>query len=181
MNFSKKIRAITIDTLNNLDAANSEIKRLEKEREKYYKPTFEQLWKEAQNRRDAVIAEGRKKIEWEISDFKKSVRQRYTPKGAELTEDAALLNSGITLTRADLETLWDKHSGNITMQRLLSEYAESHKIIIGRTYFSEESKMDAADTMRQYFNNAMQRPEYGDVWRNEEWFTKVTPEAIREE
>ena len=52
--------------------------------------------------------------------------------GGALTEDAQLLSVGVKLRDIDLERMFDKHAGNYTMQRLITDYAEQNGIRIRR-------------------------------------------------
>lgn len=53
--------------------------------------------------------------------------------GGALTDDAQLLSVGVKLRDTDLEKMFDKHAGNYTMQRLISDYADQNGIRIRRT------------------------------------------------
>ena len=52
----------------------------------------------------------------------------YALNGADLNEDAKLLNAGITLNAADLEQMYKRNTGNNTMQNLVSKYAKEHGV-----------------------------------------------------
>lgn len=52
--------------------------------------------------------------------------------GGALTEDAQLLSVGVKLRDIDLERMFDKHAGNYTMQRLITDYADQNGIRIRR-------------------------------------------------
>ena len=52
--------------------------------------------------------------------------------GGALTEDAQLLSLGVKLRDTDLEKMFDKHTGNYTMQRLIADYADQNGIRIRR-------------------------------------------------
>lgn len=178
MSFTGRIRNITLSTLDELDRANAEIAELKRNKTQYYKPHFEELMTAATEKRNRVITKGRSAVYGEIDDFKKNVKQSYTLDGEQLHPDAALLNSGLALSFDDLERLMDKHKGNHTMERLLHEYAKKNDIHVGRVYVGENDLIEAADTMRQYFENVMHRPEYGDIWRNQEWFDTNCPQIL---
>lgn len=53
--------------------------------------------------------------------------------GAALTDDAQLLSVGVLLRDVDLEKMFDKHAGNFTMQKLITDYAKQNNISIKRT------------------------------------------------
>ena len=170
MRFTENIRTITLKALDELERADAEIKELESQRENYYKPRFDELMTEATSKRENIIASGRDSITKEISDFKARIKERYTPKGEEITADANLLNCGIALNENDIESLIDKYKNNNTMQRLLHEYASKNNLNIDRKYIGEAEKSKAADEMINYYNSVMQRPEYSDVWRDREQY-----------
>ena len=52
--------------------------------------------------------------------------------GSAMTDDARLLSVGVKLRDTDLEKMFDKHSGNYTMQRLIADYADQNGIRIKR-------------------------------------------------
>lgn len=52
--------------------------------------------------------------------------------GSAITDDARLLSVGVKLRDTDLEKMFDKHAGNYTMQRLISDYADQNGIRIKR-------------------------------------------------
>ena len=180
MNFTTKIRNITLKTLTELEEANAKIAELEREKQNYYKPAFAELMDKATARREEAISSGRNQVSAEIDLFKCEVRKRYTPNGEDLHADAALLTTpGVEINREDMEALLDKHAGNITMQKLLFKYAEAQKLNIGRVFVSEKQMCEAADSMKQYFENAMSRPGYAEVFRNDAWFNKACPDILR--
>lgn len=53
-------------------------------------------------------------------------------KSSELTDDIKLLSVGVKLNDNDLIKLYDKHSGNYTMQRYICDYATQNGITINR-------------------------------------------------
>lgn len=78
---------------------------------------------------DATDSKMREKVEGireacfeEISDF-------YALDGAKIDEaDAKLLNSGIAISAAEIESMFRKHGDNATMVRFLADYVAAHHI-----------------------------------------------------
>ena len=68
----------------------------------------------------------------------------------ELTDDTKLLNSGIKLTKNDIQSILDRNSGNRTMTQLALRYAKENSIEgLEHTYYvSAESKMESFDNIK---------------------------------
>lgn len=61
--------------------------------------------------------------------FTEHVTEFYSPSGARLDADTvSLLNSGLRLKESELNALFQRNKNNVTMLRLLGDYAEEHKI-----------------------------------------------------
>ena len=182
MSFKSDIRTLTTGAITELNELNAKIKDLESKKEGYYKPTYEAMMKELTDKRDSLILGTERKARELADAYKKSVKERFTPKGAELTDDAALLTSGLTLTGAELDALFDKHKGNNTMQRLIGEYAAKNEVTsFTRVVATEATYHEAADTMLAYTRNALQRPEYADIMLTDDYFAKITPDVMKED
>lgn len=78
---------------------------------------------------DAVL-----KVRKLVDEYVDFVAQSEILDPAKMTDDVALLNTGIKLPQSDLEQLFDKNSGNSTMERLICSYAEQHGIPIRRHF-----------------------------------------------
>ena len=91
-----------------------------------------------------------------------------------------MLSSGLKLSKTDLERLWDKNESN-TMRRMIWDHASSNGVSIDRAYYTEEMKMEAADTLAKYCHGAL-----SDNWKaafvqSEQHYGSVVPAAVSEE
>lgn len=50
-----------------------------------------------------------------------------------ITDDVKLLNVGVTLTQKDLEDMFDRNSGNPTMEQIIERYAREKNVPLNRT------------------------------------------------
>ena len=99
-----------------LDRSRAKTNRLEAE--KKYKADLEDL----QERTRAGIEKIREGFSGHLTEF-------YSPSGAKLdAETVSLLKSGLKLRESEIDALADKYKSNVTMLRLLGEYADEHKI-----------------------------------------------------
>lgn len=181
MSFKKDIRTLGVNAVTELNEVNAAIKDLESKKEGYYKPTYDKMMQELVDKRDTLITGTQRKAKELAEAYKKDKAASLAPKGAELTEDAALLTSGLNLTAAELEALFDKHKGNATMQRLVSEYANKNEIAISRVATTAKDYNEAADNMLGYINSALQRPEYADIFNSDDYFNQITPACMNED
>lgn len=181
MSFTTDLRNTTISYIDKLSTCDLRIQELQGQKNVYADAYLGGLIAEEKQKRDAAAAEGRQAIRRITDAYKKEVTQRYTPDGTSLTDDAKLLSSGMKLSAGDLERLFDKHAGNMTMQRLISEYAQNHNVVISRVYHSEAEKHDAAEQLAKYANGAL-----SDTWRaafitSPEYYNKITPVCLKGE
>lgn len=77
---------------------------------------------------------GKSTIENLCNEYASELYEDDSLKGAEMTPDANLLTSGISLTKKDLESMLGRNKGNRTMLQLVLRYANDHKIDMGLTY-----------------------------------------------
>jgi hypothetical protein len=99
-----------------LERTRAKARRLEAEEN--YKDQLAEL----QSRTNKSIAEIREHFSDHVSEF-------YSPSGANLdAETVSLLQSGLKLRESEMNALFEKFRGNVTMLRLLGDYAEEHKI-----------------------------------------------------
>ncbi len=57
----------------------------------------------------------------------------------DITDDAKLLNVGVTLSTSDLEKIFDRNQGNSTMERLIIDYAKQNSIELRRFHMMPNS------------------------------------------
>lgn len=180
MSFTSDIRSTTRRYVAMITQHNQEIADFEKKYATYYsRDVFQQKRNELENAKRSTVDAARNAIQALVDAYKARVKDMDALNGAEVTDDAKLLTGAFNLTAADLEAMFDRAAGNRTMQRLISDYAREHDIFIARTFHSAADKLKAAETMKKYAFNSFDRPGYADIMDSDEYFEKITPEAIK--
>ena len=79
-----------------------------------------------------------------IAEYEQAYEQWATVKGSDVTEDMALLTSGMALDPSDYQSLEEKHAGNYTMVKAIKSHAERNKVsYIASTVIQKEPKVKA--------------------------------------
>ena len=182
MDFVSQLRKTTLKSLESVKQHRKKLSELTEGRDRsIYKDSYiDDLIKEEQANTEQAISEGKKAIQALTDSYKREIAMRYTPDGAQLTEDAALLSSGIKLNAEDLKRLCEKNKGNLTMQRLIYEYANENGISLLQTYFSEEDTLGGVDTMAKYAVSALDSEWREAIITNDDYFSKIIPVALKE-
>lgn len=178
MKFTEKVRSTAESYVKQLQAAEKAIADHQKNGiTEYSYERYKEIAAELEEKRREIYRNAVSAIEAIIAEFKVELSRRYVAKGDEIdTGDMALLNSGYQLKAADLAAMFDRHEGNHTMLRAITEYCESKNIEIGREYIGEKAKAAAADSLRQYAVSAFQRPDYG--METEAYFAQIFPREL---
>lgn len=178
MGFKHDIRATTVDYIRRLAELEARAEKFKEENKGRY--TAAGLHEEMQKfnaERMAIIDEGKRAISGVADQYKGTLGALFTPNGAEITDDAKVLASGLKLSKVDLERLWDKNESN-TMRRMIWNYATENRVAIDRAYFTEEMKTEATDNLARYCHAAL-----SDSWKaafvqSEQHYNSVVPEAL---
>ena len=126
-----------------------------------------------------IVDEGKRSIAGVAEKYKGTLSALFIPNGEDITDDAKVLSSGLKLSKVDLERLWDKNETN-TMRRMIWDYATHNGVNIDRAYYTEEMKLEAADTLTKYCQGAL-----SDNWKaafvqSEQHYNSVVPAAVGE-
>ena len=79
-----------------------------------------------------------------IAEYDQAYESWATVKGSDVTEDMALLTSGMALDPSDYQNLEEKHIGNYTMIKAIKSHAERNKVsYIASTVIQKEPKVKA--------------------------------------
>lgn len=182
MYFVNNLRTVTLKHLGDLAEIDKELEAYNKERNCYSDEFFKAKIAPLKSKRSDIVDAGKKAVKDLLAQYRDDVIARYTPNGDELTPDAAVLNSGMKLGKADLERIFDKHQGNMTMQRLVSEYASQHGVKdFSRAFFSEQDRITAAEKLANYALGAFEDPWRASFIENDAFFDKIQTDAIRGE
>ena len=160
-----------------LERARAKASRLEAEEN--YKDQLAEL----QSRTNESIAEIREHFSDHVSEF-------YSPSGANLdAETVSLLQSGLKLRESEMNALFEKFRGNVTMLRLLGDYAEEHKIeskearvLYTRAMSGGSHETSTFDTVVDMIKKAVSSDETtSKVWGSDRGhFDRLSNEAIQD-
>lgn len=178
MAFAKDVRDITIKNLAEIRKIDKSIDQLkEMEREQIYtKQYVNSKIAKLKAQRNQVIKSGKEQVAQMAEAYRAEVHAEFFPKGEDLTADAALFNSGFSLSASQLEELAEKYANNPTMTQLIYNYADLHKMPVTKPRYSEVEKAALADTLLGYYSSAMQRP-YFPEWESDSYFEQITGEV----
>lgn len=119
--------------------------------------------KEAVVRRDYDLLQNRKALASVLEQFKNAAVKRCTVTVDDVPEKVlALLTSDIPLDVSDLERTFDV--GNAATKRLVLKRCERDGISINRTVYSPEDFANACSSMLTFFDSAMERPQWAELW-----------------
>ena len=182
MYYVNSLRTITLKHLGDLAEIDKELENFNREKDCYSDEYFKAKIAPLKSKRSEVVDAGKRNIKGLLSQYKAQIYDKYTPNGDELTTDAAVLTSGMKLGKTDLERIFDKHPGNVTMQRLVSEYASQHGVKdFSRAFFSEQDRITAAEQLALYAQGALDEPWRASFITNDAYFDKIQTDAIRGE
>lgn len=182
MYFVNTVRIHTMRHLDELRQIDEKISKLNGRRGDFTQGYFDSQMKPLGEERAAAVEAGKKDIDSLLDAYKSEVIDRYTPSGENLTPDAAILTSGMKLDKTDLERIFDKNEGNMTMQRLVSEYASQHGIKdFNRVYFPEQARISAAENLAGYAKGALENGWRAEFITNDDYYSRIQADAIRGE
>ena len=147
-------------------------KELEGRMNDYSDSHFKELSQEIQLKIDEAISNGRKKVAEAGERYKEQLKEDFTMKGEELTDDAKLFSSGILLSDSDINSLSDKYKNNRTMTALISQYAEKNNLHIMKPAKTMAEELELTESLNNYYESAVSRP-YFPEWTSDEYFEKA--------
>ena len=119
--------------------------------------------KEASIRRDFDLLQNRKALATTLERFKNDAVKRCAVTADDIPEKTfMLLTSTVPLDASDLELAFDV--GNAATKRLVLKRCERDNISINRTVFSPENYIDACASMLTFYDSAMERPQWAELW-----------------
>lgn len=97
-----------------------------------------------------------------------------------LTEDVKLLESNFTLPKETLQAIFDKNSGNRTMQQLTLFRAQKDGILLERIFYSAQKIIAAARDYSYWASRAMTDDDfYSSAWTDEKINDQMIPDELR--
>lgn len=185
MRFCSEMRDCVTMYRKSLEKANAELEKLNNSE---YKGSeyHNKLLAEAQAKKAKILSDAELELTEIRGRFNSEIVSRYTPKGAELTDDARLFtaNSPIELTGEELNRYMSIYKDNMTMARMIADYAKAKKVSLApeNTYlvrYSQEEKTKLADNLLSVCRSAMTDNQYYNVvLANEDNYAKVTGGAL---
>lgn len=119
--------------------------------------------KEAAVRRDYDLLQNRKCLASVLERFKNDAIKRCAVTADDIPEKIfMLLTSTVPLDASDLERTFDV--GNDATRRLVLKRCERDGISINRTVFSPENYIDGCASMLTFYDSAMERPQWAELW-----------------
>lgn len=119
--------------------------------------------KEAAIRRDYDLIQNRKALASVLERFKNAAVKRCAVTADDIPEKTfMLLTSTVPLDASDLERTFDV--GNDATRRLVLKRCERDGISINRTVFSPENYIDGCASMLTFYDSAMERPQWAELW-----------------
>lgn len=170
MNFKHETRKIALESLNGIKAINAKIEKLKSEKLKYSDSFYNQELKKLTDEKNGIIVTGKAKVEKMADEYRAKIHSDFQLKGEELTEDAALFSSAISISHRQLEELAEKHKNNNTMLQMIYQYAERNQVPLGKHGKTESERLAFVDSMVNYYKSVTGRPEYSDIWEDDNHF-----------
>lgn len=119
--------------------------------------------REAAIRRDYDLLQNRKCLASVLERFKNAAVKHCVVSADDVPEKVlALLASNVPLDVSDLERTFDV--GNDATKRLVLKRAERDGLSINRTVFSPENYIDGCASMLTFYDSAMERPQWAELW-----------------
>lgn len=176
MSYRKNIFNITTETLGEIAKIDKKIADLKRDRSRYSDAFYRESLQKLRDERLAVIQNGEANAKKQLEAFETRVHEAFRMRPEQLTDDARLLQSGIKFSAVELDEMLGRYNNNPTMRRVISDYAESNGIRIS-SIRTEASALEAAKALQNYYRSAVSRPEYADIWENEERFNGLDAAA----
>lgn len=92
-----------------------------------------------------IVAAARQEARQYVEKYKAELEEQDSLRGEDLTDDARLFTAGVPLTRADLEAILARNSGNRTMEQLTIRFAEANNIELPVRYVGNRQAIEEAD------------------------------------
>lgn len=146
----------------------------------YSRQEFDRRMGELTAARDSALKNGNNAIFALTRDFINSISEIDALNGADLTDDAKLLESALPLTESDLNAMYDRSGKNRTMQQLIMRRAKADGTFINRHFFTRQEIEDAARSFERTALSCVPSGDYFNiVWDNDKNFEKILPEALK--
>ena len=174
MSYSKQIYNLAKSTVERMAEYDEKIRKFEERKADFSPEYYRAELNKLKNEKNEIISANGRTASALYELQKDKIRAEFTLNPEQISEDAKLLQYGFGFTSSDIEKLLDKHKGNRTMERLISDYAQAHNIVHTRKVETESSKLAKAETMRSYYESVVKRPQFSDVWFDEGYFSELS-------
>ena len=113
---------------------------------------------------ESMRSSGKTKIETLCNEYAAELQAEDALKGSEMTPDANLLTSGLSLTKDDLSSMLDRNQGNRTMLQLVLRYAKDHEIDMGLSYVGNGEAIETLKAIPYTADVVMKWSEQNEVF-----------------
>ena len=159
--------------------AQKKLDELKSKENQYYKDRYQELLGAATLELSNAESEAKKLIAQAHEEAAALIKQKYALDGEKINENTVkLLKSGVVMSTAEVNNLM-KNADSVTMQRIISDYANEHGINTGGKFISESEALAELDALDSMARSGLQRDFYfNDVINNNEAFEQTAGEAF---
>ena len=159
--------------------AKNKLDELKSKEKQYYKDRYQELLAAATLEVSDAESEAKKLIAQAHEEAAALIKQKYALDGEQINENTVkLLKSGVVLTPAEVNNLM-KNAKTVTMQRIISDYANEHGINTSGKFVSEKEALEELDALDGMARSGLQRDFYfNDVIADNDKFDTTAGEII---
>lgn len=183
MNYVEKVSQIVSNYREAISTAQKELADWKNDKPRKYKYSDVYRAQKAAEL-EAAIAEARQQGITELNKaltlFISEQKDADILDASKLTEDAKLLESNFTLPKETLQAIFDKNSGNRTMQQLTLFRAQKDGILLERIFYTAQNIVEAARAYSYWSGRAITDDVfYSAAWIDPEIHEQMIPEALK--
>lgn len=183
MEYIKKVSQIVDNYRNAIATEQAEYAEWKKSNGKNSKYSDDYKKKKAAEYENAIAAaknQGIKALNDALTLFAGEQQSADVLDATKLTEDIKLLESNFALPKETLQAIFDKNSGNRTMQQLTLFRAQKDGILLERIFYSAQKIIAAARDYSYWASRAMTDDDfYSRAWTDEKMNAQMVPDELR--
>lgn len=180
MEYIKKVSQIVDNYRNAIATEQAEYAEWKKTNKKYSDDYKTKKAAEYENAIAAAKNQGIKALNDELTLFTREQQTADVLDATKLTEDVKLLESNFTLPKETLQAIFDKNSGNRTMQQLTLFRAQKDGILLERIFYSAQNIIAAARDYSYWASRAMTDDDfYSRAWTDGKMNAQMIPAELR--
>lgn len=117
-----------------LDGLVEKSKDFRKYSQDYIRGTIKPDIQKINQEMESLRTEGVEVVTVMCEEYKKQLLSEDALRGSQITDDAKLFSSGISLTKEDLDAMLERNKDNRTMAQIICRYADEHDIVLNARY-----------------------------------------------